>query len=245
MSDSTHPTDPVAACRQWVADNPQAPGAVHVLSALASAERYRLLAEVAQGDGAAGCKIVLGTIASNLTITSTSQKTDEKIAEAIARWLTLIQSVAADAEAAEVEREEPVGLRVASVGDHDLNALREYIGLPVAVLVGSRAHIAAVASLLDRPVMVSEEEWVMPEGKAPSEPETRLVEFMPGNGRVYARHVSRVVQFARGEDGTCAFCDGDPCAEYSPEGSPIVEYMNRGKPGYHPETCPFCEGRAS
>lgn len=169
MSDSTHPTDPVAACRQWVADNPQAPGAVHVLSALASAERYRLLAEVAQGDGAAGCKIVLGTIASNLTITSTSQKTDEAIAEAIARWLKLIQSVADDMEREDPEstpeREEPVGLRVASVGDHDLDAFREYVGLPVAVLVGSSAHIAAVASLLDRSVMVSEEEWILPAGR--------------------------------------------------------------------------------
>lgn len=159
-------SDPVAAARQWVADNPQAPGAVHVLAALAAAERYRLLADVAQGDGAAGCKIVLGTLTNNLTITSTSQKSDEAIAEAIARWLKLIQSVAQDLE--DAAREEAPGLRVVSVGTHTLDDLREFVGRSAAVLVGDRERIKAVGKLLGRDVMVSEEEWVMPAG--PAEP---------------------------------------------------------------------------
>lgn len=165
-------SDPVAAARQWVADNPQAPGAVHVLSALASAERYRLLAEVAEGDGSAGCKIVLGTITNNLTITSTRQKSDEEIAEAIARWLTLIQSVAEDAAAEDASaREEPTGLRVASVGDHDLDAFREFVGRPVAVLVGDRERIRTVGKLLGLNVEVVQEEWITPVGSlAATEP---------------------------------------------------------------------------
>lgn len=42
--------------------------------------------------------------------------------------------------------------------------------------------------------------------------------------------------------GVCAFCAGDPCAEFSPELAPISIYF---KDNTWAETCPFCQGRPS
>lgn len=51
--------------------------------------------------------------------------------------------------------------------------------------------------------------------------------------------------FARGPDGRCAFCHGDPCAERSDKDSPIYRYMRdeNGKWNGWASTCPCCEGR--
>lgn len=46
-------------------------------------------------------------------------------------------------------------------------------------------------------------------------------------------------EFARGKDGTCAFCHGDPCAELDQEAN-INVYFRLNK---WAETCPVCEGR--
>lgn len=46
--------------------------------------------------------------------------------------------------------------------------------------------------------------------------------------------------FARGVDGTCAFCKGDPCAESSEPETPIARYFEKYK---WASTCPCCDGR--
>lgn len=46
--------------------------------------------------------------------------------------------------------------------------------------------------------------------------------------------------YARGADGTCAFCHGDPFAERSPPDSLIARFY-KVKP--RATTCPVCEGR--
>lgn len=56
--------------------------------------------------------------------------------------------------------------------------------------------------------------------------------------------------FARDADSCCAFCHGDPCAEYSPPESRIAQYHERHAvdrvkyPGCY-DTCPCCNGRPS
>lgn len=49
--------------------------------------------------------------------------------------------------------------------------------------------------------------------------------------------------FARGPDGTCAFCEGDPCAEGPNANERIVEYMEGEFDWSNPVHCPFCKGR--
>jgi hypothetical protein len=53
--------------------------------------------------------------------------------------------------------------------------------------------------------------------------------------------------FARGTDGQCAFCHGDPCAEWSEPNTPIYRYMRDADGRYRPgrSTCPCCDGRPS
>ena len=46
--------------------------------------------------------------------------------------------------------------------------------------------------------------------------------------------------YARGPDGTCAFCKGDPCNEDSSPETPIARFY-AAWPGA--DTCPVCEGR--
>lgn len=53
--------------------------------------------------------------------------------------------------------------------------------------------------------------------------------------------------YARGKDGLCAYCDGDPCAERSAPETRIYRYMKDENGKYRPgaDTCPCCEGRPS
>jgi hypothetical protein len=46
--------------------------------------------------------------------------------------------------------------------------------------------------------------------------------------------------FPRDEEGTCAFCHGDPCAETSPPDSAIARYYRENP---RAETCPTCAGQ--
>lgn len=69
------------------------------------------------------------------------------------------------------------------------------------------------------------------------------VRFFPGDGTEATVEVSYIASdFPRGPGGTCAFCQGDPCAESSPPDSPIALYFSRNK---RAETCPMCQGRPS
>jgi hypothetical protein len=90
--------DPVAEARQWAATNFQAPGAVHVLAALTSAERYRILSEHSRDVN--GSKVVLVTIGGEknleMYLTSPDQMTDERVGKFAADYFHLIQSVARD-----------------------------------------------------------------------------------------------------------------------------------------------------
>lgn len=70
-----------------------------------------------------------------------------------------------------------------------------------------------------------------------------LVKFCPGNGKEYMLPVDAVYYNGPQYNHTCAFCQGDPCAEDSPPGSPIYEYFNDSD--YNPETCPICHGAPS
>jgi len=49
-----------------------------------------------------------------------------------------------------------------------------------------------------------------------------------------------LADFARGVDGTCAFCHGDPCAEFGGPTTLIGAYFARNP---RAETCPLCDGR--
>ena len=50
-----------------------------------------------------------------------------------------------------------------------------------------------------------------------------------------------IAEYARGEDGTCAFCHGDPCAEMSGPETHIGAFRQRLGKAF--ETCPCCNGR--
>lgn len=52
--------------------------------------------------------------------------------------------------------------------------------------------------------------------------------------------VDRFSDFARGPDGTCALCHGDPCNESSPAESLIALWWAANP---HADTCPVCDGR--
>ena len=64
-----------------------------------------------------------------------------------------------------------------------------------------------------------------------------------GSGKIMLK-VKYFAEFLRGGDkyGTCAFCEGDPCAENSPPDSRIAQFFKRNK---WAETCPCCRGRAT
>jgi len=61
----------------------------------------------------------------------------------------------------------------------------------------------------------------------------------------YECEVAYIAEYARGPDGTCAFCHGDPCAEYpeqaSVNGAAIYNYADERNGRF--ETCPCCDGR--
>lgn len=70
-----------------------------------------------------------------------------------------------------------------------------------------------------------------------------IVEFLIGDGSEYFLEVIYIAHdFARGPGGNCAFCEGDPLAEYSPQGAPISVYLRENP---DEEYCPFCNGRQS
>lgn len=70
------------------------------------------------------------------------------------------------------------------------------------------------------------------------------VKFLPGDGTTHELEVRHIATFARDQEGQCAFCHGDPCAEFeeTPPDAPIRQYY-RNAP--HAETCPFCQGAPS
>lgn len=78
-----------------------------------------------------------------------------------------------------------------------------------------------------------------------------IVRFLPGNGMHYDLPVRYIAaDCAKGPDGRCAFCEGDPIAETDAAPQRICDYMAglfKGEPTtwMRPESCPFCNGRPS
>ena len=69
------------------------------------------------------------------------------------------------------------------------------------------------------------------------------VRFYPGDGTEQFIEVKYISDFARGGDGLCAFCHGDPCAEEANAAdTPIGQFFARNP---RAETCPLCGGRPS
>ncbi len=55
--------------------------------------------------------------------------------------------------------------------------------------------------------------------------------------------VCSIGEFARGPDGLCAFCHGDPCNERpTEEDTPIKRFYKENE---WANTCPCCDGRPS
>ena len=75
-------------------------------------------------------------------------------------------------------------------------------------------------------------------------PTVAQVRFCPGTGGEVTLPVSYITSggVAKGPDGCCAFCKGDPCNENSSPDSPIARYYTDAP---HAATCPFCDGRPS
>lgn len=68
---------------------------------------------------------------------------------------------------------------------------------------------------------------------------TSLTKVHVGDGRTYMLKVASVSIFPRGDDGTCVFCKGDPCAENA--GNTIISRYYERNPSA--VTCPVCDGR--
>jgi len=64
--------------------------------------------------------------------------------------------------------------------------------------------------------------------------------YYPGDGTEVQLPVAYIADFPRGENGACAFCGGDPCAERTDAVLRIRDYYQRN-PGA--TTCPMCDGR--
>lgn len=60
--------------------------------------------------------------------------------------------------------------------------------------------------------------------------------------RGYLCEVVRISDYARGPDGTCAFCHGDPCLEH-PDDYGDTAMKQYDADGNWWDTCPCCEGR--
>lgn len=73
-------------------------------------------------------------------------------------------------------------------------------------------------------------------------PAYSIVEYLPGDGTEAFVRVTYIADYPRGEDGLCAYCHGDPCAENSTPNSLIGGYYIRNP---RAETCPMCNGRPS
>lgn len=63
--------------------------------------------------------------------------------------------------------------------------------------------------------------------------------FSPGDGTTVEIDVSRIADYPRGANGTCAFCAGDPCAEDGGD-TLIAAYFQRNP---RAATCPMCGGQ--
>lgn len=71
-----------------------------------------------------------------------------------------------------------------------------------------------------------------------------LVTFLPGDGTEHQLEVQYIASDgAKGPDGRCAFCHGDPCAEFSTSDTLIAQYFERNRSWA--TTCPMCDGRPS
>ena len=72
------------------------------------------------------------------------------------------------------------------------------------------------------------------------------IEFITGHGtdpRANPKaEVTRWSRFPRGPAGTCAFCLGDPCNEFSSPDSVIAQFYAVAPDAV---TCPVCDGQAT
>lgn len=68
-----------------------------------------------------------------------------------------------------------------------------------------------------------------------------LVKFLPGDSTEHMLEVAYIARYARNAAGDCAFCLGDPCAEFetTPGDTPIRQYFRNLK---FADCCPFCQG---
>lgn len=58
----------------------------------------------------------------------------------------------------------------------------------------------------------------------------------------YECEVEYINEYARGPNGRCAFCNGDPCLEYPDRyGETAMKEYNKDTEGDW-DTCPCCEG---
>ena len=72
---------------------------------------------------------------------------------------------------------------------------------------------------------------------------TSIISFYPGDGKCYEIEVVKISGgYARGVNGLCAFCDGDPGGEDSGRVAAIYAYYVRNKDA---EFCPCCEGKST
>jgi hypothetical protein len=84
--------DPTTKARDWLAANPEHEAAVHVRAALASADRYELLAR--EMEGTTGSRVVIASpTGRSVVFTSPSRMTEERIAQFVGRYLILIETV--------------------------------------------------------------------------------------------------------------------------------------------------------
>ena len=58
----------------------------------------------------------------------------------------------------------------------------------------------------------------------------------------YECEVVNINDYARGPDGTCAFCKSDSCLEYKDRTGPTA-MQQYDEDGHYWETCPCCKGR--
>jgi hypothetical protein len=70
---------------------------------------------------------------------------------------------------------------------------------------------------------------------------TAMVEFLGADSKSYVVQVAYWAEFPRNRRGACAFCDGDPCGERSPENARINRHRRRAYSWF--QTCPVCDGR--
>ena len=60
-------------------------------------------------------------------------------------------------------------------------------------------------------------------------------------GQSFEVVVAYISEFPRGKDGTCALCQGDPCAEDKSRKKTLIKKYYKENP--NATTCPCCNGR--